>query len=327
LDRFPFVRLLKEYLKAKSSVLDGPTLDVRRRNLQRVFQVLLHLRQDRLIDTLDPRKFTKEEVDALVSWTDSKSTGYAAKLWTAIEDFLLFNDNDVVKRLEAKAQWRRPDPTYAPGSVKDENWLQDALSKLDALNGWPADATKFVVAFMFGTGLRPGELRLADLADLATERWVFKVMHPKDVPGAVVGTELAGYADTRVHVLDFLAARERHLRLLGFEPDEVTALVPSERGKHYSEAGFRNLRVDVFRRAGIQGDYRVLRRTHEQILMDRLEAHDYKEGSIIEISAKRLRHSMQTAVRHYADLRTGRGQRAAQEAWETPIVKVKDPGV
>jgi hypothetical protein len=85
--------------------------------------------------------------------------------------------------------------------------------------------------------------------------------------------------------------------------------------------------VDAFTSAGIEGDYRVLRRTHERILMDRLEAHDYKEGSIIEISAKRLRHSMQTAVRHYADLRTGRGQRAAQEAWETPIVKVKDPGV
>ena len=39
-----------------------------------------------------------------MSWTDTNSTGYAAKMWTAIEDFLLFNDNDVVKRLEAKAQ-------------------------------------------------------------------------------------------------------------------------------------------------------------------------------------------------------------------------------
>jgi len=36
---------------------------------------------------------------------------------------------------------------------------------------------------------------------------------------------------------------------------------------------------------------------------------------------------MQTAVRHYADLRTTRGQKAAQEAWETPVVKVKDRGV
>ncbi len=76
--------------------------------------------------------------------------------------------------------------------------------------------------------------------------------------------------------------------------------------------------------AGIEGDYRVLRRTHEQILMDRLEARDYKEGSVIEISAKRLRHSVQTALRQYADLRTNRGQKAAQEAWGTPIVKVSE---
>ncbi len=55
--------------------------------------------------------------------------------------------------------------------------------------------------------------------------------------------------------------------------------------------------------------------------MDRLEAGDHKAGSVIEISAKRLRHSMQTAVRHCADLRTNRGQKAAQEAWETPIVR------
>ena len=177
---------------------------------------------------------------------------------------------------------------------------------------------------MFGTGLRPGELRLADLSDLDTRRWVFKVMHPKDVPGAIVGAELVVYADTRVQVLDFLVARERRVRELGFDPAKVVALIPSERGKHFSEAGFRNLRVDTFRDAGLQGDYRVLRRTHEQILMDRLEAHDYKEGSVIEISAKRLRHSIQTAVRHYADLRTGRGQKAAQDAWETPIVKVTD---
>ena len=32
---------------------------------------------------------------------------------------------------------------------------------------------------------------------------------------------------------------------------------------------------------------------------------------------------MQKAVRHYADLRTARGQKAAQEAWETPVVEAR----
>src|SRR6266704_2249498 len=87
---------------------------------------------------------------------------------------------------------------------------------------------------------------------------------------------------------------------------------------------FRPVPSYGFKDAGIEGDYRVLRRTHEQILMDRLGARDYKEGSVIEISAKRLRHSVQTALRQYADLRTNRGQKAAQEAWGTPIVKVSE---
>ena len=87
------------------------------------------------------------------------------------------------------------------------------------------------------------------------------------------------------------------------------------------QGNFRPVPSDGFKDTGHRGDYRVLRRTHEPILMDRLEAGDHKAGSVIEISAKRLRHSMQTAVRHCADLRTNRGQKAAQEAWETPIVR------
>ncbi len=48
-----------------------------------------------------------------------------------------------------------------------------------------------------------------------------------------------------------------HLRELGYEPDKVAALVPSELGRHYSEAGFRNLRADTFDDADIEGEYRV----------------------------------------------------------------------
>ncbi|HWM52842.1 MAG TPA: hypothetical protein VNP71_06735, partial [Thermoplasmata archaeon] len=79
----------------------------------------------------------------------------------------------------------------------------------------------------------------------------------------------------------------------------IVALIPSERGMHYSEVGFRNVRLDTYRKAGIEGDFRVLRRTHEQILMDRLEAQGRKDVSAIEIAAKRLRHTPQVALGHY----------------------------
>src|SRR5437667_10020447 len=85
---------------------------------------------------------------------------------------------------------------------------------------------------------------------------------------------------------------------------------------------FRPVPSYGFKDAGIQGDYRVLRATHEQILMDRLEAHDYKEGSVVESSAKRLRYSIQTADGHYAHLRTRRGEKAPHNPREPQAAQV-----
>jgi len=200
---------------------------------------------------------------------------------------------------------------------------RDRDKSRDARHLHDVGVTRFVVAFIFGTGLRPKELRLADPKDLDTIRWTFKVMHPKKVRGAVVGAELDVYEDTKVHVLDFLAARDKHLRAEGRDPATIVALIPSERGMHYSEVGFRNVRLDTYRKAGIEGDFRVLRRTHEQILMDRLEAQGRKDVSVIEIAAKRLRHTPQVALGHYVEYRSGRAKDVAKAAWESPRIEVR----
>jgi len=322
-DRFAYVVLLRTYTTAltRGNVLGPDSLAVRVRTLQLAFQVLLDAR--RRIDTLDPRKIGAKEIGVLAQWMAEKSVGYQAKLWTAVEAFLLFCKNTILPDLEAQKLWKRPRPTYTAKGVKDEAWLQDSLRRLDGIDGWRTTVTRFVVAFIFGTGLRPKELRLADLKDLDTIRWTFKVMHPKKVRGAVVGAELDVYEDTKVHVMDFLAARDKHLRAEGRDPATVVALIPSERGMHYSEVGFRNVRLDTYRKAGIEGDFRVLRRTHEQILMDRLEAQGRKDVSVIEIAAKRLRHTPQVALGHYVEYRSGRAKDVAKAAWESPRIEVR----
>jgi hypothetical protein len=82
------------------------------------------------------------------------------------------------------------------------------------------------------------------------------------------------------------------------------------------------------KRAGVDGW------THEQILMDRFEAHAYKEGSVIEISAKRLRLQCR---RRFGTTRTsgpaeGRGRprgmgdsaRQGQGSWRLGVSKPSD---
>ena len=157
-----------------------------------------------------------------------------------------------------------------------------------------------------------------DVRDLDTKRWTFRVMHPKGERAGygVIGAELDIYSDTRQPILDYLDARSAHLREIGLDAANVAALVPNENGRHYSPNGWNNMRSVTFKRLGIQGDWRTLRRTHGQMLCDRLEASGYKEGSVIEIGSKRLRNTMTTFQRFYADLRTTRTRDVAREAWE-----------
>jgi len=150
-----------------------------------------------------------------------------------------------------------------------------------------------------------GALRLADLRDLDTNRWVFRVMHPKGEgePWAKIGAEVDIEDEaTRILVLDYLVAREKHLRDLGFDPKGVRPLVPNENGEHYSEGGWRSSRLKVFRRFGIEADFRILRRTHGQRLIDGLQAMGY-EGAAYEVAAKRLRNTPETVRRNYANRR------------------------
>lgn len=222
--------------------------------------------------------------------------------------------------------WRPPRRAHKPPVVKDEAWLRETMQRLESVDTWRGHVLRFVIAFTWGMALRPKELRLADHADLDTNRWTFRVMHPKGEGSyGVVGAELDIFKDTRPFVVDYLDCRDQRLRCLGMEPGEVMPLVPNENGKHYSDAGWRNLRVDTLGRIGIHPsdlawtDYRALRRTHGQLLVDRLEAMGYKEGSVIEIGSKRLRNQMSTFQEFYADLRTIRARKVAQEAWESAL--------
>ena len=120
MDRFAYVVLLRTYTTAltRGNVLGADSLAVRVRTLQLAFQV--HLDARRQIDTLDPRKIGAKEIGVLAQWMAEKSVGYQAKLWTAVEAFLLFCKNTILADLEAQKLWKRPRPTYMPKGVKPD---------------------------------------------------------------------------------------------------------------------------------------------------------------------------------------------------------------
>lgn len=328
--RFPWVTATEAYAQDMRSALGPNTLRERVAKLLYLGRILRQARERGEVDTTDPMRVGKREVDYLTTWMRESrfSAAYAEKLWEHVGSVLRYRGNAILDTLEARGLWRRPRRTRKPPVVKDAAWFQATMQRLETIDSWRGDVLRFVIAFTWGMGLRPKELRLADRADLDTDRWTFRVMHPKGEGSyGVVGAELDVFKDTRPFIVDYLDVRDRRLRWLGLDPKVVKPLVPNENGTYYSDAGWRNLRVDTLGRLGISPtdpawtDYRALRRTHGQLLVDRLEASGYKEGSVIEIGSKRLRNKMSTFQEFYADLRTIRARKVAQEAWEstTPI--------
>lgn len=333
--RYPWIAAAQAHLREVRTI--GPKRKNERRKvlLNRVGPALEEALQRGEIDTVDPRKIGENEVNFLVSWMDSEgfADGYKDTIWDHLNKFLKANHNTILEDLEDRGVWKRPKGNYAPPKVKDETWLRDTFRRLDAVEGWRGVVLRFVVAFFFGRGVRPCELRLADVDDLNVHSWTFRIMNPKPGSSRKKGDELDIYADTQIHVLDFLAGREKRLRAVGLDPRTVKALVPNENGDHYSEGGFRNLRWKTLRRLGLDPketedewfSFKVLRATHEQILMDRLER-DFEiayrkggdiPGAVTEIAAQLLGHTVETQAKHYAVLRTSRRRDAAKRAWES----------
>jgi len=186
------------------------------------------------------------------------------------------------------------DPGPQPIVPKDEAWLRDALHRLEPLEGWTAEVVRFAVQMYYGSGLRPKELRLAKFRDLDTQTWWMKVSSPKGLGRWTAGGDrILVTDDVRPAVSDFLDRRERHLRSLGMKSEAVEPLVPNVDGYYYIGSGWSRARYTTFRKAGIVGDYRVLRPSFAKEMKSM--------GVGIESVSRMLRHtSVTTTEKFYA---------------------------
>ena len=113
--------------------------------------------------------------------------------------------------------------------------------------------------------------------------------------------------------------REQHLRALGRKPDAVEPLVPNVDGHYYTGPGWNRARYTTFHKAGVQGDYRVLRPSF---------AKEMKSMGIgIESVSRMLRHTSTTTTERFytrmesADAWSEAASRKA--AWKNRLITEK----
>ncbi|HYT17977.1 MAG TPA: site-specific integrase [Thermoplasmata archaeon] len=307
--RYPFLNRVDEYLRDLTCA--EPTYRERKRKL-----LMLGHEYNRILDEhpgliADPKKFTEREVRVFLNWMRGKGFGvaYQVKLVQYLRLMLRYFGNPAFDRMKANRELPRPARKRLHAPNHDE--ILDILQRLEKVDGWQGAALRFAVLMHYNTGLRVKELRLASLRDLDLSRMRFVVMHPKGEgvwadAGRIV--KLPNNILTAVH--DFFDARAEHCREMKLDPTNVAPLFPAWDGRFYSEPGWRHMRVKVFKRLGIEGNFRELRPAHAMRLK--------KLGVPIEAVSQRLGHAdTLTTERSYARIEDEDAEDLILKVWES----------
>jgi len=129
------------------------------------------------------------------------------------------------------------------------------------------EVARFYIGTLAYTGLRPGELRKAEVDDLDLASWTLRVGHPKGESTYGRSRRVPMPEPLRPFVLQYLRARDQMLAQQGTAG--AKPLVCTMKGTTYSSKHFRYLKKKVSQRCGIQFELRALRRTYGQVLLNR----------------------------------------------------------
>jgi integrase len=113
-----------------------------------------------------------------------------------------------------------------------ESDLEKVVETLMTMTGWMGEVARFYIGTLAYTGLRPGELRKAQLEDLDLSNWTLRVSHPKGESSYGRNRQVPIPALLRPIVLQYLQARDRMLAEQGIAG--ATSLVCTMKGTTYS---------------------------------------------------------------------------------------------
>jgi integrase/recombinase XerD len=309
--RNPFLTRVESYLRdvRKPNLSTYRERSSKLRLLSRVYE---DLRASDPSLRADPKCFGEREIYAFVDWMRSDGYGiaYQAKLVQYLALLLRYLGNNVVDRMrDAHADLPRAHPKRQRAPRPED--VEDTLRALESLAGWRGETMRFAVQFYYATGVRVKELRLASMRDLDLRDMMFRISHPKGEGVWADGDRTIRLPESlRVPIVDYLAARDVRCRGMGLDSSRVDPLIPAWGGKHYSEAGWKGVRVKAFRTAGIRGNFRELRPAFARRAK--------KGGAPIEAISKRLGHtSTNTTEAFYARIEDEDAEDEVIRAWES----------
>jgi integrase len=276
--------------------------------------VFRELKVDQKVLTTDPKRISREDVQAFLVWMNNKELDqeYRSKLIGLLDKVTTFKKNPVVQLMREEGE-RLPSALPKDLTSLDEVDVLKLQSTADKMEGWTGDIARILTAFLPATGLRPSELRLANLEDLDLKNWTLRVRHPKGEGNYAKKREVIILPQAREATLRFLMARAEYLRTNGI--DNAAPLIPSVQNgqaKHYSSNWFRVVKAKIEKEAGVKFKLRDFRPTFTQMCLDR-------DPTLLSDVSKQLGHSTtRTTEKHYGRIRDRAAFLRLENAFKAP---------
>jgi len=297
--RFPLLTAARKYLKRRVGILTESTIVEQERKFRYLDKVFRELKMDHKVLTTDPKRISREDVQAFLVWMNNKELDheYRSKLIGLLDKVTTFKKNPVVQLMREEGE-RLPSALPKDLTSLDEADVLRLQHTADKMEGWTGDIAKMLTTFLPATGLRPSELRLANLEDLDVKNWTLRVRHPKGEGNYAKKREVIILPQAREATLRFLKARAEYLRTNCI--DNAAPLIPSVQNgqaKHYSSNWFRVVKAKIEKEAGVKFKLRDFRPTFTQMCLDR-------DPTLLSDVSKQLGHSTtRTTEKHYGRIR------------------------
>jgi integrase/recombinase XerD len=319
--RYPFLTVSKAYLRDLRPFRAELTLEQLRRDLGTIDRDLQALYAAGEVSAMYPPKLTEADVATLLLRWRTRPSRYGtpmdptsqAHLFRALRGLLEWCGNGAISRMKARSHVRFPRTVEKPVEALGAEDLARIRAAADAISGWNGVVARLIVNLAVASGLRPKELRLAQLEDLDLPRGRIRVSHPKG-EGAWAAQAYAPILGTaREAVREFLEERADYLSSRGFDVSKVEHLVPyvrkDGRVESWPEAMLRKLKGELERVSGVRFHLKTFRATFAQLAKD--------NGASIEAVSRALRHaSTKTTEAYYARIRGEAAFRELETAWE-----------
>lgn len=311
--KYPFLSAALRYLEDQKPFLAETTLKERERKFRHLNKEFVKLWKAGKLSTTNPKRLTEKDIGAILLWmqergldprTQEKYIGFLTRV-------VRHGGNPVIDRMREKG-FRLPRDIPKEIRTLSEEEIHRIQQDAEKINSWYGDILRFITAVYPYTGLRPGELRLAQVEDLNTDNWTIWVRHPKGEGKYARQRTVTIPPPARPYVQEYLTARAQQLKL--HKISECEQLIPNftKSGTgYYSDGGFRRLKYLLEKAAGINFKLKDFRSSYAQNLKDR--------GVSIEAVSKALGHgSTKTTEKYYARIRDASVFEEINRAWERP---------